>query len=59
MRTFKEYLEMEKRYDEETEHRLNYKKQLEWDQMIKEKLMYYEKVFDKKKNKFILLKNRG
>lgn len=50
---------MEKRYDEETEHRLNYKKQLEWDQMIKEKLMYYEKVFDKKKNKFILLKNRG
>lgn len=58
MRTIKEYLEMEKKYDEETEHRLNFKTQLDWDNIIKEKLLYYQKVFDQKKNKFIQLKNR-
>lgn len=47
---------MERQYDEETEHRLNYKKQLEWDGHLRDKLLYYHKIFDGRKNKFLSLK---
>lgn len=37
-RTIKEFLELERRYDHETEHRLNFKMQEKWDNYIYEKL---------------------
>lgn len=46
---------MEKKYDNETEHRLNYKKQSEWDEFIFDKLEYYLKIYDRKKNRFVKL----
>jgi hypothetical protein len=54
-RTIKEYLEIERQYDNETEHRLNYKMQEQWDHQIAEKLTYYRKTYDKKKNRFVKL----
>lgn len=52
-RTIKEYLQLEKKYDDETEHRLNFNKQLEWDSYIYDKLTYYKQIYDKTKNKFV------
>lgn len=54
-RTIKEYLELERKYDEETEHRMNFQKQLEWDAFIYEKLIYYTKVYDYSVNRFVKL----
>jgi hypothetical protein len=46
---------MERQYDAETEHRLNFKMQEKWDGYIAEKLDYYGQIFDKKKNRFVKL----
>ncbi len=54
-RTMKEHLDMEKQYDNQTDHRLNYKKQQDWDELIYEKLQYYIQIYDKKKNRFVKL----
>ena len=43
---------MERQYDEETNHRLNLKKQREWDQRIHDRLLYYRETFNAKNNKF-------
>ena len=53
--TMKEYLELEKRYDDETDHRMHFKKQEEWDKFIYEKLEYYSMIYDKKKHRFVKL----
>lgn len=52
-RTIKEYLQLEKKYDDETEHRLNFNKQLQWDGFIYDKLTYYKQIYDKTKKKFV------
>ena len=63
-RTIKEYLELEKKYDDETNHRLNYEKQSQWDKFIYEKLLYYTKIYDGTIGRFVklsdspLLKNK-
>ena len=46
---------MERLYDIETEHRLNFKKQEKWDNLIYEKLKFYQQIFDKKKSVFVKL----
>jgi hypothetical protein len=46
---------MERQYDNETEHRLNFKMQEKWDNYITEKLGFYQQIFDKKKNRFVKL----
>lgn len=48
----KQYLELQKKYDNQTEHRLNYKKQEQWDAFIYDRLNYYIKIFDNKKSSF-------
>ena len=50
-----EFLDMERKYDNETEHRLNFKMQEKWDQLIVEKLKYYQQIYDKKKGVFVKL----
>ena len=52
-RTMAEYLDMERKYDCQTEHRLNFKQQEEWDSLIHEKLTYYKRIYDRKKNCFV------
>ena len=52
-RTIKEFVELEKKYDNETEHRLNFKKQEDWDEIIYDKLVYYRQIYDGKKNRFV------
>ena len=54
-RTMAEFLDMERKYDNETEHRLNFKMQEKWDQLIVEKLKYYQQIYDKKKGVFVKL----
>lgn len=54
-RTMKEFLELEKKYDIETEHRLNWRCQEKWDKHIKEKLEFYVKIYDRKKARFCKL----
>lgn len=44
---------MEKKYDEETEHRMNFNKQIEWDGYIYDRLTYYKQIYDKGKKKFV------
>ena len=54
-RTMGEFLEMERRYDNETEHRLNFNMQEKWDNIMYEKLKYYQQIYDKKKGVFVKL----
>lgn len=44
---------MEKKYDDETDHRMNFGKQIEWDSYIYDRLMYYKQIYDKGKKKFV------
>lgn len=55
-RTLKEYLLLERKYDEETDHRLNFNKQAEWDRFIFDRLTYYKQIYDKNNNHFVKLK---
>ncbi len=45
-RTLKEYLELEVRYDNETQHRLNFAKQEVWDEIILTRLLYFTKIYN-------------
>ena len=53
-RVLKEYRKIERKYDEETDHRMNYGKQEEWDRWIKKRLMECKAGFCDKKGKFII-----
>ena len=50
--TLSSFQQMERQYDDETEHRLNFKMQEKWDQMLHDRLSYYDNLFDKKTHLF-------
>ena len=50
--TLSSFQQMERQYDDETEHRLNFKMQEKWDQMLHDRLSYYDHLFDKKTHLF-------
>lgn len=52
-RVLKEFRKIERKYDEETDHRLNFEKQEEWDRWIKKRLVHYKRNFSEKKGRFL------
>jgi hypothetical protein len=52
-RTIKEFQELEREYDRETEHRRDLQKQRQWDSYLYDKLQYYKHAYDKSKEKFV------
>ena len=49
--TLDEYLRLEKLYDEETDHRLNFEKQQEWEDCLIKTMQQYKSMFEKAKLK--------
>lgn len=49
--TLDEYLKLEKLYDDETNHRLNYEKQVEWEECLISTMQKYHKNIEKAKLK--------